>query len=102
MFPFLRKASLVSDEDPSEAVAPAAGLGAIGRNLSIILSTVDTWDAPGTYLAMQQPPLPSIIPSLNSPLWQSKIVGSELIMKKGRECWFNRKPERDTCEGRQV
>lgn len=23
-------------------------------------------------------------------------------MKKGRECWFNRKPERDTCEGRQV
>lgn len=39
----LSKASLLSEEEASEA-----GLGAIGRNLSIILSMVETWDAAGT------------------------------------------------------
>lgn len=44
----LSKVSLLSEEEASEGMDAATGLGAIGRNLSIILSTVETWDAPGT------------------------------------------------------
>jgi hypothetical protein len=67
VLPVLKKASPLSDEEvPSEAVVPATtGFGAIGRNLSIILSMVDISCAPVAFLTMQQPPLPSIMLSLS-------------------------------------
>nr|GLL34889.1 hypothetical protein Itr_chr09CG05350 [Ipomoea trifida] len=47
--------------DAPETDPSAAGLGAIGRNLNIILPTFDvSYAAPPVYLAIQHPPRPSI------------------------------------------
>lgn len=103
-------ASLLSDEDPPEFVTPATGLGAMGRNLSIILSTLDISYAPVAYLAIQQPPLPSItldlpLPKLSWKIeikskWLDKTVGKEYRGKE--EGGFYREREKDTYERRQV